>query len=270
MKRQRSLIPLAAVLMSTALAAPAAAQAPFTIENVAVAGTGCDDSTTSIRTSEQGRSQQLSVRFRDFNAQGRPAVVLDDGQRRAVPGVAGCQIAALLTPAPGFQVALVDIELRGQANVSGPRDTDLGLNNVARVSREYFFNAPGGNVLPILTTRIANTRGPFSITDDFRLLTFAGCNASVIARASLNLVVTGEGNSASIRRLNESSTVRFGFAARPCDGNAPDQGPVLLPGDRASVPTYRSVCILEGDDPRLQVCYGRSGRAYSADFDPDL
>src|SRR5262245_13260117 len=68
MKLQKSFISMAEVLMRNALASPAAAQAPFKIDNIIFVGTrGDGDATARVRN---GNDQELVVRFRDFDVYG--------------------------------------------------------------------------------------------------------------------------------------------------------------------------------------------------------
>jgi len=269
MKLKVLLVPLAAICVSSGISSTAAAQAPFEIQEIRLKGSGCETGTYSMRSRVDDDAQELVIRFREFDSQGE-ATVYTDGRSRAKANFANCEIGAILKPASGFQVSLIDINLRGQVNVSGPRNTSIGENNVVRIDRSYFFNAPGFPGLPARTTRIVNSKGNFSIDDDFKVLSYAACGQTVLARASLLLNVTGKGNSASIRTLDESSEVRFAFGSRRCTGDESGKGPVILPGASLSSPLYSNICVLEGDGPRREICYDRNGRAYSNDPDPDL
>jgi hypothetical protein len=247
------------VLGSTALASTAVAQAPFKINSLAIGGTGCPDGSFSTRSSAQGGEQQLTIRFRDFDVQGGSPVLVD-GKRRADTNFATCNVAANITPAPGFQIALVDVDIRGNVDVQGRRDTELGLNNVARIEREYFFNEPGalGDADTLRATRIVNSDGNYSISDNFAFLTYARCNQSVLARTRLTLSVAGRNNFASIRVLDEEAdSIRLGFRVRRCDS-----GPTVIP--IGSSETVTNACVLEGDGAaRRKVCYDRSGKQIS-------
>jgi hypothetical protein len=247
MKLQTSLVSLAAVLASTAIASSAAAQAPFKVNDVIVNGSGCERRDFTVRTNNRGE-QELNIRFRDFDAQGGAAI-----GERANATIKSCEIAADVTIPSGFQLVLVESELRGRADVQGRQDTDMGINNAARVMRRYGFNDAGpiGDLRASRETVIVNTDSNYSITDRFAFATFGECGATrTIARLGLSLFVTGRNNFASIRSLEESADgIRFAFRARRC--NDPVE---IIP--IATDEVVKNACVLNGN---RRTCYDRNG-----------
>jgi len=248
MKLQQHFISMAVVLLSTTLASSAAAQ--FTVNKVETRGTGCPEGTATSRLSPRGGDQDLTIRFRNFEAYGEAPE-----NNRAKGDVATCNVAAIIQPDRGVQIGFVDVDIRGQVDVRGRRDTDMGINNVARIFREYFLNTPNSSSVS-RTTSIVNSTGNYAITDSFAFISYAACNEQVIARAVFNLQVNGRGNYASIRRVDvESDGFRLGIRTRRCsDGD----GPVIIP--IASDETVQNACDLNGN---RRVCYDRNGNVIS-------
>jgi hypothetical protein len=291
----RSALVLAAIGIGLA-PLPVQAQAPFTVNSVRVVGTGCPKGTFSTVTLNDPAVQALSVLFSAFTATGEPPKVMPNGRDRVDAVVKRCNIIADITPRPGVQVALINVQASGNAVVFGGRDTDMGENNVVRIERRYFFATqandkdeanPRGEFLGTKdlppTTRIVDSSSSYSIGEETSAVVgFAGCNAPVRARIQLTLAVTGDGNYGDIGALDQDSTIQFAFRAKPCTGSEPKREPVL----RAPAATRRSrvlnACVLEGGDtgrllaarqapgPRFKVCYDSTGKELSREADPNL
>jgi len=251
MKLQTSLITFAAVVLSSVVASSASAQAPFKINDVTINGDGCKKGTFTTRA-RGGGDQEVTIRFRDFEVTGG-APITTGGQRRANATIDTCEIRAAVTIPAGFQLVFVDSTVSGRVDVQGRRDTDLGLNNVARVTRRY--QVVGGDSA-IKETNLVNSDGNYSISDDFAFLTSAcrGGDNTVLAGVTLNLAVTGRNNYANVRLFEEEGdAIRFGFRTRRCD-----DPPTIIPiGDSETV---SNACVLKGT---RRICYDRSGNQIS-------
>lgn len=246
MKLQTSLISFAAVLLSTVVASSASAQAPFKVNDVTVNGDGCKKGTFTTRV-RNGGDQEVTIRFRDFEVTGSPAIVMPNGQRRADTNFDTCEIRAAVTIPAGFQLVFVDSTVSGRVDVQGRRDTDLGQNNVARVTRRY--QIVGGDSA-IKETTLVNSDGNYSISDDFAFLTSA-CRGgtTVLAGVTLNLAVAGRNNYANVRLFEEEGdAIRFGFRLRSCDD------PTIIPIGNSE--TVSNACVLKGT---RRICYDRNG-----------
>jgi len=257
MNLRKPFLVASAVLMASAFSSSAFAQdpAPFVVEGLAVAGSGCPAGSVDALASTGNGTQALTILFDSFNAEGSAP-----SRGRAVGEMKSCNIAITLRPNQGFQVALVNIETRGFVDVFGRQDTVRGVNNSVRITREYFFNGSRNNGyrFPILDTYVVNTSAADTIQEDtVGLLTYADCNDRVIARARMGINTTGEFNYGSIDSVDQNSRLTFNLRTRRCTGNEP-KGPATIVDvtggdDRATV---KNACILRGS---REVCYDENG-----------
>jgi len=278
MKASLALLALTLAGLASVPPRTALAQAPFSVNQVTVVGRGCPRGSFAVLALNDPDTQALSVLFSALAVEGKAPVVMGNGRDRVAPVATGCQILADITPRPGAQIALVNVRTSGFVDVFGPRDTDIGLNNIVRIERRYFFNTLAGDSRPRefleRATRIVESSGPYTIGDDaMPILSFAGCNARVRARIALRLAVHGELNYGDIGAIDQNSTVQFAFRARRCTGNEPSREPTVGPVRLAPPSNLRNVCVLEGDEPtgqRMKVCYDSLGNVSSREIDPDV
>lgn len=253
-----------AFFMASTVSATAFAQdpPPFRVRGLAANGTGCPSGTVDALASSGNGTQALTILFSAFTANGRAPV-----SGRALGETRACNIAIDLEPQQGFQVALVNIETRGTIDVLGSQNTTRGLNNVVKVSREYFFNDEfmNGYHFPILDTYLVNSSSLYTIQEDsIGVVTYADCNARIIARARMGLMTTGANNSGSIDSIDQNAAVKFSFRTRRCSSNDPKGSAILIDvtggDDRAQV---RNACVLRGvgTSRQREVCYDDFGSA---------
>jgi len=280
----------ALVLMALGIALPtaASAQGRFKIDGgakgVKIVGPGCPTGTVSVASLNEPDSQALTVLFSALSVTGEAPKVTGNGRSEAIPVAKSCRISVDLIPNAGFQIALFNVDVRGSVDVFGPRDTDLGLNNVVGIDRRYAFTTVDtdnkGRAKEFLTllTRIVDSSSAYAIGEETAsLVSYAGCNARVRARIAVRVSATGELNYGDISAVDENSSVQFGLRTRPCTGNEPTKDPVIQPIQASRRTLNRNMCVLEDDvaGPRIRgarskVCYNEVGREISRGPDPDL
>jgi len=244
------------------------ASAPFAVTSVVAAGSGCPAGSVDAIAHAPGGAQRLTLLFESFNANGSARV-----GTRAVGESRACQFTVELTPQPGYQIALDRVQMRGSVDVFGPRDTRRGINNVAKISRELFFNdaTNSGFTFPFLDRYLVNSSSTYTIEEDTRgQISYAQCNARVSVRARLGLAVTGANNYADIGGIDQNGALDFNLLTRACTGNQPPgTGIIPISGDQATV---KNACVLRGvgTSSRTEVCYGPNGEILSTRPDPDV
>jgi len=224
------------------------------LTSAVIQGTGCPAGTARVVIQQENGTPMVAFFFDAFKANGRAPI-----GGRAVGVSVSCNLAVELRPPAGSQIAIVDAETRGHANVAGRRDTTSGINNAVAVSREFFF-ANASSESPS-NTYIVNTSNAFSLEQRTTgNVSYAGCGQAVLARARLGLNVTGANNYGDI--ADASGALRFKLIVRPCSGATP--GPTVVQD------IVKNACVLRGigTSSRTRVCYVASGEVVSST--PDL
>lgn len=248
---------------------PAATTAyPFTLTDFAASGSGCP-TLTAVRVVEaRPGASSVAFLFSSFATEGRPAqgerALFDDNR---------CSISFELAPKDGYQVGLVGIRTRGFADVLSPRDTRLGLNNVGRLERTYFWSSTSGTTgftFPTRSTALVETLSPFLLEDDVPEIRYADCGAPVAGRADLRIAVSGAYNFISLNNADRSSGLTFNLTTRACSANTPKADPAVVAVNGPG--TLRNACALAGigTNARTKVCYGTNGEVTSITPDPDF
>ena len=238
--------------------ATAAAASPYQIRAFVAAGTGCPVGSIEAVDGQDNGLPAITLQFGQFSAEGQSAV-----SGRARGDLKTCQVAFNLQPLQGYQIGLTSIETRGDIDVLGAQDTARGINNAAKLSREFFFNdANSGLRFPILDSYLVNTFAGYVIEEGTNGIQYYGaCNATVTARARLGLNVTGANNFASIGALDGTGGVKFKLLTRACTTEGPSFPGFedILGGDDRAV--IKNACALRsaGTNAQRMVCYGPSG-----------
>ncbi|MET0594578.1 MAG: DUF4360 domain-containing protein [Polyangiaceae bacterium] len=247
---------------------PAPSPPPFALTDFAASGSGCP-ALSAVRVVEaRPGASTVAFLFSSFATEGRRA----DGDR-ALFDDSRCNISFELTPKEGYQVGLVNIRARGFADVLSPRDTRLGLNNVGRFERSYFWSSTTGTTgftFPTRSTALVETLSPFLLEDDVPEIRYADCGAQVVGRADLRVAVSGAYNVISLNNADRSSGLTFNLTTRACSANTPRADPAVVAVNGPG--TLRNACALAGigTNARTKVCYGENGEIVSTTPDPNF
>lgn len=239
--------------------------ATIAVRNLLAAGEGCPTGSLSPVVKADGGASSVELRFASFASEGRAP----RGDQASTEGRL-CSVTLELEPRSGYQIGLVGIRTRVFADVLGPRNTRLGLNNVGKLDRSYFFgaaNTSSGYSFPIRTTYLTETLSTFLIEDEAPLpIRFADCNAPVVARSYLRLSVSGEYNVISLKSTDRNAGLTFDLMTRACSGEE-RVDPTIVKVASAGMP--KNVCLLDGvgSNARTKVCYGANGEIVSRELD---
>jgi hypothetical protein len=239
--------------------------ATIAVRNLLAVGEGCPAGSLAPIVKADGGASSVELRFTSFASEGRPP----RGDRASIDGQL-CSFTLELEPRSGYQIGLAGIRTRVFADVLGPRNTRLGLNNVAQLDRTYFFgtaNTAGGTSFPIRTTYLTETLRTFLIEDEVPgPVRFSDCNAKVLARSYLRLSVSGEYNVISLKSADRDAGLTFDLMTRACAGSEPVDATVVKV---ARAGTAKNVCLLDGvgSSARTKICYGANGEVVSRELD---
>jgi hypothetical protein len=239
--------------------------ATIIVRNLLAAGEGCPAGSLAPMVKAEGGASSVELRFASFASEGRAP----RGDQASAQGRM-CSFTVELEPRKGYQIGLVGIRTRVFADVLGPRNTRVGLNNVAKLDRSYFFsaaNATSGYSFPIRTTYLTETLNTFLIEDEAPgPVRFADCNTPVIARSYLRLSVSGEYNVISLKSADRDAGLTFDLMTRACAGHERIDTKIV---NVASTGTPKNVCLLDGvgSNARTKVCYDANGEVVSRDAD---
>jgi hypothetical protein len=267
MTRRQSAFCVAAAVISATLGTTARAEEPplFTTASLRTEGTGCPSGSVRTLAHARGISQELEIIFRAFEGAGSEPVA---GQ--ASSDVKACSVAVTLQPQQGYQLALANIETRGLADVLGVSDgaPNTRVTNVLRYDRRFLFGTPGGAGFdfPTKSTYFAASLGFFVIAEETTApISYADCNARVVAEADLRATVIGAYNSYSLSTVAHRSGLSFKLLARACEGNERKAAPKLVPVAGDNRATVKNACILVGvgTKARKRVCYDADGAVVS-------
>jgi hypothetical protein len=267
MTSRQSIFTVAVALVSAAFGSTARAEeAPsFTVASVRTEGTGCPSGSVRTQTHADGISQELEIIFRAFEGAGSTPV-----SDQASSDVKACSLAVALQPQQGYQLALANIETRGLADVLGVpyREPNTRVTNVLRYDRRFLFGTPGGAGFdfPSKSTYFAASLGFFVIAEETTApISYADCNARVVAEADLRATVIGEYNSYSLSTVAHRSGLSFKLLARACQGNEPKAAPRLVPVAGDDRTTVKNACVIAGvgTKARKRICYDVEGAVIS-------
>ena len=93
---------------------------------------------------------------------------------------------------------------------------------------------------------------------------YAACNAKVIARARVNLLVTGANNYADLAGIDPNGGIKYKLLARPCTNEGPSGEVIDVVGEERAI--VKNACALRGvgTSSAREVCYGANGEVLSS------